>query len=106
MNNGDSPATKQDVIEAVDAAKQELRADMHELRAELRADMKVSEDRVIEAMRDMQTEMLKAFYGFTEGVQLHFKDVDHSEAGLRERLTSLETRVLEVERRLNTPPSN
>ena len=44
MENGHEPATKQDVIDTVRA----------------------SEDRLVEAMRDIQTETLKAFYSFAE----------------------------------------
>ena len=40
MENGQQPATKQDVLD--------------------------SEDRVVETMRDIQTEILKAFYAFAE----------------------------------------
>ena len=40
MDNGQQPATKQDVADAV--------------------------DRVVETMRDIQTEILKAFYSFAE----------------------------------------
>jgi hypothetical protein len=53
---------------------------------------------------------LEAFYGFTESVQTRFKAQDDTEAGLRKRLTFLEERVLEVEKRLlekrlNMPPA-
>jgi hypothetical protein len=46
MENGNQPATKQDL-------------------AEVRIEMKAMEDRLIEAFRDSQTELLKAFYSFT-----------------------------------------
>jgi hypothetical protein len=42
--NGHEPASKQDVVDAI----------------------KASEDRVIETMRDIQTEILKALYSFAE----------------------------------------
>jgi hypothetical protein len=54
MENGHEPATKADVA----AVSAEVTA--------LRADMTAGEERVIEAMRDMQTEMLKAFYSVAE----------------------------------------
>ena len=47
MENGNQPATKQDI-------------------AEVRTEMKAMEDRLIQAFRDSQTELLKAFYSFTE----------------------------------------
>ena len=61
------------------------------------------ETRLTEAIRDSQTEVLRAIYGYTETIQAHLKDLDRSETGLRERMTVLESRVLELERRLNLP---
>ena len=78
MENGHEPATKQDVIDAV--------------------------DRVVEAMRDLQTEILTAFYGYTQTTDAKLKEGEQSDIGLRQRLTAVETRVLEVEKRLNMPP--
>ena len=62
-------------------------------------------DRLTEVMRDVQTELLKSFYGFMETVQTRFKAQDDTEAGLKKRLTIVEERLLEVEKRLNTPPA-
>jgi hypothetical protein len=61
--------------------------------------------RTIEVIRDAQTETLRAFYGFVESVQTRFKAQDDTEAGLKKRLTVLEERVLEVEKKLNMPPA-
>jgi len=47
MENGNEPATK---------------ADLNELRGE----MKAMEDRLVEAIRDSQTEVLRAVYGFAQ----------------------------------------
>jgi uncharacterized protein involved in exopolysaccharide biosynthesis len=62
-------------------------------------------ENLTEVIRDSQTEILKAFYGFVETVQTRFKAQDDTEAGLKKRLTVLEERVLEVEKRLNMPPA-
>jgi hypothetical protein len=74
-----------------------------------KADLAELETRITEALtevvRDGQTEILKAFYGFTETVQTRFKAQDDTEAGLKKRLTVLEERLLEVEKRLNMPPA-
>ncbi len=66
------------------------------------ADLK---DELVEAIRDVQTETLKAFYGFTQTIQDRFKDGDDSEAAIKRRMATLESRVLEVEKRLNMPPN-
>jgi hypothetical protein len=52
--NGEEPATKQAI-------------------QMLRSEMQHKYDDLKETMRDVQTEILKAFYGFSESVQLHFK---------------------------------
>lgn len=62
-------------------------------------------DQIIEAIRDSQTEVLKAFYGFSQTIQDRFKENDTTEASLKRRLTTLESRLLEVEKRLNLPPA-
>ncbi len=64
------------------------------------ADLK---DELVEAIRDSQTEVLKAFYRFSHTVQDRFKESDDSEAAIKRRMTTLESRVLEVEKRLNLP---
>jgi hypothetical protein len=66
------------------------------------ADLK---DELIESIRDIQTETLKAFYGFTQTIRDRFKESDDSEAAIKRRMTTLESRILEVEKRLNLPPN-
>jgi uncharacterized protein YicC (UPF0701 family) len=84
MDNENTPAAKQDI-------------------AMLRSEMQHMYDDLKETVRDVQTEILKALYGFSEGVQLRFKEGDKTEASLKERLTSIEGRLLDVEKRLNMP---
>jgi hypothetical protein len=72
---------------------------------DVRAEMRGMEERLVEAIRDNQTEILRAFYGFTQSVQQRFKEADDTESSLRKRMTILESRLLEVERRLNMPPA-
>ncbi len=49
--------------------------DLEGLKVELRADMVRMEDRLIERMRDMQTELLRAFGSFQEVVNLRIRTV-------------------------------
>jgi hypothetical protein len=74
------------------------KADLHEQETRI-------VDRLTEVIRDVQTELLKSFYGFMETVQARFKSQDDTETGLKKRLTILEERLLEVEKRLNMPPA-
>jgi hypothetical protein len=70
-----------------------------------KGDLAELEARLIEVIRDTQTETLKAFYGFVESVQTRFKAQDDTEAGLKRRLTIVEERLLEVEKKLLMPPA-
>jgi division protein CdvB (Snf7/Vps24/ESCRT-III family) len=83
MDNGHEAATKQDVVDAV----------------------KASEERVVETMRDIQTEMLKAFYSFAETNQKRLTEAEREAAALKDRLATVESRLMEVEKRLNMPPA-
>jgi hypothetical protein len=85
MENGNQPATKQDL-------------------AEVRTEMKAMEDRLIEAFRDSQTELLKAFYSFTESNRQRVSQLEGNQASLITRVGTLEDRLTNLERKLITPP--
>ena len=68
-------------------------------------DLVALKDELVETFRDGQTEILTAFYGFSETIQNRFKENDQTEASLKRRLTTLESRLLEIEKRLNLPPA-
>jgi hypothetical protein len=70
-----------------------------------KGDLAELEARLTEVIRDTQTGTLKAFYGFVESVQTRFKAQDDTEAGLKRRLTIVEERLLEVEKKLLMPPA-
>lgn len=78
-DNGDRPATK---------------ADLAQLKVEIQ-----------EAIHDSETRLLTAFYGWAQATQKHFADLDRADFSLRERLDSLENRLLSVEKRLDMPPA-
>ncbi len=89
-------ATKDDL-----AAVETRLNERHEM---LRAELGHTRENVIETMRDVQTEILKAFYGFAETNSKRLIEIEGNENALRSRVTTLENRVLELERRLNMPP--
>ena len=70
-----------------------------------KGDLLELKDELIEAIRDNQTEILRSIYGFTQTVQNRFQEMDQTEAALKRRLTTLEGRLLEIEKRLNIPPA-
>lgn len=94
--DSNSPATKGDLAA--------VKADINALESRLKTDMDAMESRLTEKMRDMQTEVLGAFYGFSQSIQQRFKASDSAETALKLRVSTLEDRVLELEKRLNLPP--
>jgi hypothetical protein len=106
--NGDNPATKQD-LKDLDASLRgeitELRGEVKQLATELRGEMKASEDRLIETLRDVQTELLKAFYSYATSADAKLKESEIADITLRQRLTAVESRLTEVEKKLHLPPA-
>ena len=89
MENGHEPATK---------------ADMTRLGEQLRSEFQHGFDDLKETMRDMQTEMLKAFYGFAQSTDAKLKETEIADITLRQRLTAVESRLTEVEKLIHLPP--
>jgi cell division septum initiation protein DivIVA len=123
-----APLTKGDLLEALNVVvtqlrqeikneiaqlraemKQEiaqLRAEMKQEIAQLRAEAQHQYDHLMEAIRDSQTEALKAFYSYAQTTDIKLKDSAAADASLRERVAIIESRLLEVERRLLMPPQS
>ena len=91
-----APATKGDL----DELRQELRQEGSQLRME----MQHQYDDLKKTMRDVQTEILKAFYGYTRTADVKLRDGEVVDAAIRQRVTILESRLLEVQMRLLMPP--
>jgi hypothetical protein len=60
-------------------------------------------DRLIETMRDVQTETLKAFYGFAESNRQRVAQLEGNQGAVIARIGTLENRMLDLERKLNFP---
>jgi hypothetical protein len=97
MDDLNAPATKGDL--------ELLRGDVQQQFDELRAEMNHQYDDLKETLRDGQTEILKAFYGYTQTTDIKLKEGEQSDIAIRQRLTAVESRILEVEKRLNMPPA-
>jgi hypothetical protein len=107
MENGHEPATKADLEKLRSDTKSDLEqfssatmSDVEQICSEIRHGF----DELKETLRDGQTEILKAFYGYTQTTDAKLKEGVISDNFLRERLTIVESRLLNVERRLNMPP--
>jgi hypothetical protein len=67
-----------------------------------RDEMRAMKDEIIEAVRDMQTEMLRGIERFARGNFSRFHTVETTQADVNTRLGLLEERLLAVE--LRVPP--
>ena len=56
-------------------------------------------------MRNVETNLLKAFYGYVESTRQRFAFVEGQSDNLMTRMRAIEDRVLEIEKRLNLPPA-
>jgi formyltetrahydrofolate hydrolase len=106
----DIAAVKQELKQDLAGVRQELKQDLADARQELKQDIAIlrSEmnhqfDDLKETFRDSQTELLKAFYSFTESNRHRVGQVETSQAALITRVGVLEDRMLELERKVNFP---
>jgi hypothetical protein len=76
--------------------------DQSEVRTIVREEVASSKAELIEAMRDMQTEIIRGLERFARGNFARMHRLETSDNDLAERLNALEERVLAVETRL--PP--
>jgi hypothetical protein len=108
-NRRNATATKGDLQDLKEELKEEIltatKGDMQGLRGALKGDMQSLRDEILEAYRDSQTELLRAFYSFAQSTDVKLKDTEISDIMLRQRLTAVESRLTEVEKRLNLPPA-
>jgi hypothetical protein len=72
--------------------------------AEVCAELKAMDGRLIKAFRDSQTELLKAFYSFTESNRQRVSLVEGNQASLITRIGNLEDRMTDLQLRSITPP--
>jgi hypothetical protein len=98
-DNRNDPATKADIS----AVKADITAGNERIDM-LRSEFHHSFDELKETMRDAQTELLKAFYNYAQSADAKLKEGEVADFLIRGRLTAMESRQTDMERRLNTPP--
>jgi len=107
--NGSEPATKSDLLAL--EARMDSRFDGKLSAMEARFDGKLDtlEQRLLDRMgsmiHDSETRLLQAFYSFAETNNKRLAQFEATDVLLLTRVTTLESRVLEVEKRLNIPPA-
>jgi hypothetical protein len=103
----DTPATKRDIRaldERMREMKIELLAGVDERLAGVDERMTGMEERLLERMRDMQTELLKAFLPYQEQARLRDAALEVRQAALEGRFHTVEGRLVEIEKRLFLNP--
>ncbi len=96
---GDTATLRAELKGDMAVLRSELKGDMAVLRSELKGDMATMRDELTEVIRDTETKLLKAFYGFAESTQQRLTQHD----GYNERLATLERRLTDLEKRVNFP---
>ena len=107
----DAPATKRDIreldermLERMREMKIELLAGVDERLTGMDERMTGMEERLLERMRDMQTELLKAFLPYQEQTRLRDAALEARQAALEGRFHTVEGRLVEIEKRLFLNP--
>src|ERR1035437_1880558 len=100
MDDSNAPATQGDLQGAVE----QIRTEMNPQYDQLRGEMQHQYDDLKETLRDSEKRLLQAFYGYTQTTDAKLKEGEQSVIALRQRRTAVESRILEVEKRLNMPP--
>jgi len=104
MENGDAPATKRDLQQLEDRLVEHVHQQVRQ-----------SEERLLEHMRDMQTELLRAFLPFQESISARLQSYEIKQQGnetiakaeqheIRERMNILERRLFQIEKKLLLDP--
>src|SRR5258708_3606730 len=110
--NPNEPATKGDLAELKTELRTELRtewrAELQAFESRLEGRLDVREQRLVEQMgqmiRDTETRLLTAFYSYAGSNDKHLAQLDASGMILQSRVATLESRMMEAEKRLNFPP--
>jgi len=112
---GDLQQVKGDLQQVkLELAEKATKSDLQQVRLELAEKATKSDllalqesltDSLTETMRDVQTELLKAFYSFAKSTEAKLSDSEISDHLIRQRVSAVESRITEIERRLNLPPA-
>jgi hypothetical protein len=97
MDDSNAPATKADL-----STLEERLNERHDM---LRSEMQHMHDSLVERIVDSETKLLQAFYTFAQSNQQRLAQVEGNTSAVVARLSMLENRILEVEKRLNMPPA-
>jgi chaperonin cofactor prefoldin len=111
LDDRNAPASKGDIldigtrIDSLETRIDSLETRMDEKVEQLRTEVNHGYRDLVERMDDGFTKLLNAFYGVAETHGKRLGELDSNEHAIRSRLSTVENRVMEIEKRLNTPPT-
>jgi len=106
--NGDSPATKHDIGQQHSKVEQDREQQPSELKLafeQLRSEANHRHADLVKRISDFETRLMQAFYSFADANNKRLAQGEAATALVISRITTLEDRVLKLEKRLNIPPS-
>ena len=98
----EKPVTRGEFLRVTDQMKQS----MEQLRSEMNHGYRDLADQIMSAVTTAETRLLNAFYGYADTNNKRMVSVESSQDHLRSRISSVEDRLLAVERKLNMPPAS
>jgi hypothetical protein len=91
----------------IDRSAQATKGDLKDLEERIldtvRGDLLSLEERLLKAIADAATELAKAFFSFTESNQIRAAQLEANQAALIARISTLEARLTDLEKRINFP---
>lgn len=92
-------------VQTVKADVQAVRKEVEAFRGEVKTEIDAVVERLLEAVHDAETRVLNAFYGFAQTNQKRMTLLEGTDSNMVSRLGTIESRLLEIEKRLNIPPA-
>jgi len=103
LDDRNLPASKGDILD-LETRIDSLETRIDEKIEQLRAEVNHGYRDLVERMDDSSTKLLNAFYSVAETHGKRLGELDSNEHAIRSRLSTVENRVMELEKRLITPP--
>jgi hypothetical protein len=106
--NRDSPAAKhvfEQLHPEVEQDRGQSRAELKLAFEQLRSEANHMHNDLVERISDFETHLLQAFYSYADTNNKRLVQGEAATALVISRITTLEDRVLALEKRLNIPPS-
>jgi DNA repair exonuclease SbcCD ATPase subunit len=115
MEDQNTPAMKGDIAaldRKIDHLDQKLERKIEQLDQkidrkieQLRSEVNHGYNELTETIRDSETKLLQAFYGYAASNDKRLTQNEANVAVFLSRISTLESRVMEIEKRLNFPPA-